>query len=101
MTIEAVIDLIEMGAVAPQDIAKCLRSALRDTPQREWQSLTDEEIEAIGKDDKVLLAQFHTSVKAIDEMKDPTAQIMNLVIRQQGFNFAKAIEAKLRDKNGG
>jgi hypothetical protein len=69
--------------------------------KREWQSLTDEEIEAIGKDDKVLLAQFHTSVKAIDEMKDPTAQIMNLVIRQQGFNFAKAIEAKLRDKNGG
>ncbi len=46
--------------------------------KREWQSLTDEEIEAIGKDDKVLLAQFHTSVKAIDEMKDPTAQIMNL-----------------------
>jgi hypothetical protein len=45
------------------------------------------------------LAQFHTSVKAIDEMKDPTAQIMNLVIRQQGFNFAKAIEAKLREKN--
>ena len=67
--------------------------------KREWQSLTDEEIEAIGKDDKVLLAQFHTSVKAIDEMKDPTAQIMNLVIRQQGFNFAKAIEAKLREKN--
>ena len=60
--------------------------------------LTDEEIEAIGKE--VLLAQFHTSVKAIDEMKDPTAQIMNLVIRQQGFNFAKAIEAKLREKNG-
>ena len=69
--------------------------------KREWQSLTDEEIEVIGKDAKVLLAQFHTSVKAIDEMKDPTAQIMNLVIRQQGFNFAKAIEAKLREKNGG
>jgi len=67
--------------------------------KREWQSLTDEEIETIGKDDKVLLAQFHTSVKAIDEMKDPTAQIMKLVIRQQGFNFAKAIEAKLREKN--
>ena len=70
-------------------------------PQRKWVGLTDEEIEAIGKDDKVLLAQFHTSVKAIDEMKDPTAQVMNLVIRQQGFNFAKAIEAKLREKNGG
>jgi hypothetical protein len=69
-------------------------------PQREWVGLTDEEIEAIGKDDKVLLAQFHTSVKAIDEMKDPTAQIMNLIIRQQGFDFAKAIEAKLREKNG-
>ena len=49
MTIEAVIDLIEMGAVAPQDIAKCLRSALRDTPQREWQSLTDEEIKSEAK----------------------------------------------------
>jgi hypothetical protein len=68
-------------------------------PKREWVGLTEEEIEVIGKDDKVLLAQFHTSVKAIDEMKDPTAQIMNLVIRQQGFNFAKAIEAKLREKN--
>ena len=69
--------------------------------KREWVGLTDEEVEVIGKDDKVLLAQFHTSVKAIDQMKDPTAQIMNLVIRQQGFNFAKAIEAKLREKNGG
>lgn len=39
MTIEAVIDLIEMGAVAPQDIVKCLRSALRDTPQRAWVGL--------------------------------------------------------------
>ena len=68
--------------------------------QRKWVGLTEEEVEAIGKDDKVLLAQFHTSVKAIDEMKDPTAQIMKLVIRQQGFNFAKAIEAKLREKNG-
>lgn len=68
-------------------------------PKREWVGLTDEKIEAIGKDDKVLLAQFHTSVKGIDEMKDPTAQIMNLVIRQQGFNFAKAIEAELREKN--
>jgi hypothetical protein len=65
--------------------------------KREWQSLTDEEIEIIGKDE--LLAQFHTSVSAIDEINDPTAQIMNLVIRQQGFNFAKAIEAKLREKN--
>ena len=70
-------------------------------PQRKWVGLTEEEIEAIGKDDKVLLAQFHTSVKAIDEMKDPTAQIMHLVIRQQGFDFAKAIEAQLREKNGG
>ena len=69
--------------------------------KREWVGLTEEEVEAIGKDDKVLLAQFHTSVKAIDEMKDPAAQIMNLVIRQQGFNFAKAIEAALREKNGG
>ena len=69
--------------------------------KREWVGLTEEEVEAIGKDDKVLLAQFHTSVKAIDQMKDPTAQIMKLVIRQQAFNFAKAIEAALREKNGG
>ncbi len=78
-----------------------VRDELAELQQRKWAGLTDEEIEAIGKDDKILLAQFHTSVKAIDEMKDPTAQIMKLVIRQQGFNFAKAIEAKLREKNGG
>ena len=89
----------------PDDLTIAYMSGFYDgknkyAPRREWVGLTDEEIEAIGKDDKVLLAQFHTSVKAIDEMKDPTAQIMNLVIRQQGFNFAKAIEAKLRERNG-
>lgn len=47
MTIEAVIDLIEMGAVAPQDIVKCLRSALRDTPQRAWVGLTNDDWDEI------------------------------------------------------
>ena len=84
----------------PDELTIAYMSGLFDgKKKREWKSLTDEEIEVIGKDAKVLLAQFHTSVKTIDEMKDPTAQIMNLVIRQQGFNFAKAIEAKLREKN--
>jgi hypothetical protein len=46
-----------------------------------------------------MLAQFHTSVKVIESMNDPVAQTMNLVIRQQGFDFARAIEAKLKKKN--
>jgi hypothetical protein len=43
--IEAVIDLIEMGAVSTQaDIVKCLRSALKEPePKREWVGLTYED----------------------------------------------------------
>lgn len=43
--IEAVIDLIELGAVSTQaDIVKCLRSALKEPePKRDWVGLTDED----------------------------------------------------------
>lgn len=93
-------DAVDLAKLVRKDCNKpidAIRKSLAQPEQEPDVGLTDEEIEAIGKE--VLLAQFHTSVKAIDEMKDPTAQIMNLVIRQQGFNFAKAIEAKLREKN--
>ena len=61
--------------------------------KREWVGLTDEE--------KSDLWCKSTGQNCVNEDTHPSAQIMNLVIRQQGFNFAKAIEAKLREKNGG
>jgi hypothetical protein len=60
-------------------------------PQREWVGLTDEE--------KSDLWCKSTGQNCVNEDTHPSAQIMNLVIRQQGFNFAKAIEAKLKEKN--
>ena len=94
--LEAIIELIEMGAMSSnRDIAKCLRSAvavLKEQEQkREWVGLTDEE--------KSDLWCKSTGQNCVNEDTHPSAQIMNLVIRQQGFNFAKAIEAKLKEKN--
>ena len=43
--IESVVDLIELGAIAPENIVKCLRSALTET--RQWQGLADEDREEI------------------------------------------------------
>jgi hypothetical protein len=74
MTIEAVIDLIEMGAVAPQDIVKCLRSSLRDTPQRTWVALTKQDAEQLVDD--------------CDWYNDPVS-------------FCFDVEAKLKEKNHG
>ena len=57
--LEAIIDLIEMGAMSSnKDIAKCLRSAVaaikermstENAHEREWVSLTDEEIDKIHR----------------------------------------------------
>ena len=71
-TIEAVIDLIEMGAIAQRDIVKCLRSAINNTPKREWQGLTDEKRSA-------LLDKYY-----FDDPSDA---------------FMKEFEAKLKEKN--
>jgi hypothetical protein len=107
--VEAVIDLIEMGAMANQeDIVKCLRSAIREPetqepvawmqgtglywpddaaigepdceplytapPQREWQGLTDEEVMSL---------------------------LPGAVRLPPGWvDTVRAIEAKLREKNG-
>jgi hypothetical protein len=79
MTIEAVIDLIEMGAVAPQDIVKCLRSSLRDTPQRQWVGLTDDDV-----------------FEALTSVDKETKRVPFMLMR-----FASAIQAKLKEKNHG
>lgn len=53
MVIEEVICLIEMGAIAPEDIVKCLRSAVRDSRKEAWVGLTDEEeLQLAGMIDK-------------------------------------------------
>ncbi len=71
MTIEAVIELIEIGAIAQGDIVKCLRSALNSNkPYRTWVGLTSEER-------------------------------MDIIVKHNGnrFQVADEIEEKLRSKN--
>jgi len=68
--VEAVVELIEMGAVVGNPaIVKCLRSALDEPQQRTWVGLTDEEVADIER---------------------------NSITRRQAI---RAIEAKLKEKN--
>ena len=84
--IEAVIDLIEMGGMATtDDIVKCLRSAIAEAEKREWQGLTDEEMYQLANQvgfDAELMQRNH------DKGNPSIAE-----------HFARAIEAKLKEKN--
>lgn len=78
--VEAVIELIEIGAVVGNPaIVKCLRSALNEPQQRTWVGLTDEE---------------HTEI----QKQTPYTEFMS------PSDFAAlcqaAVEAKLKEKNG-
>ena len=76
--LEAIIELLEMGAMSSnRDIAKCLRSAVAVLKEQEQKRkpLTDEQIEAIAKN---------------YALGNPTTPL----------HFARAIEAKLWEKNG-
>lgn len=98
--VEAVIDLIELGAMATkEDIVKCLRSAIAEAelptqeelislytqrpPKREWVSLTDPEINFI----------YNTTKREVKEYWDRGMYI--------GFptTLYRAIEAKFKEKN--
>lgn len=76
--IEAVIDLIELGAVSTQaDIVKCLRSALKEPEsKREWVGLTDDEI--------------YEAYLTDTDMSLETDWVLQ---------FGSALEAKLKEKN--
>lgn len=72
MVIEEVICLIEMGAIAPEDIVKCLRSAVRDSRKEAWVGLTEDEIND--------LVHNHDDFDGL-------------------WEFTDAVESKLREKN--
>ena len=70
--VEAVVELIEMGAVVGNPaIVKCLRSALDEPQQRTWVGLTNDECVEIA-------ARGYP----------------------RWLEFAQAVEAKLKEKNG-
>jgi hypothetical protein len=78
--VEAVVELIEMGAVVGNPaIVKCLRSALDEPQQRTWVGLTDEDRQA-----------------AFESMPD----MLDGFLKKWGWlHFSKALEAKLKEKN--
>jgi hypothetical protein len=70
--VEAIVELIEMGAVVGNPaIVKCLRSALNEPQQRTWVGLTDDEANELW------------------ESTDSDWELM------------KRVEAKLKEKNHG
>ena len=120
--VEAVIDLIEMGAMANQeDIVKCLRSAIEQAerqepvagyrweegrippsvtytapPQREWQGLTE------GETIDLALSAFQlpeVSFEARLKIQNELVKAMNEPDSRLMI-FAATIEAKLKEKNG-
>ena len=58
--------------------------------------LTDEEIEQVGKE--TMLLQFFQSIEATAEHGDSVARAMTAMIRQQAFDFARAILRKAQEK---
>jgi len=59
-------------------------------------TLTDEEIEQVGKE--TMLLQFFQSIEATSEHGDSIARAMTAMIRQQAFDFARAILRKAQEK---
>jgi len=59
-------------------------------------TLTDEEIEQVGKE--TMLLQFFQSIEATADHGDSVARAMTAMIRQQAFDFARAILRKANEK---
>jgi len=59
-------------------------------------TLTDEEIEQVGKE--TMLLQFFQSIEATADHGDSIARAMTAMIRQQAFDFARAILRKAQEK---
>jgi len=59
-------------------------------------TLTDEEIEQIGKE--TMLLQFFQTIEATADHGDSIARAMTAMIRQQAFDFARAILRKAQEK---
>ena len=59
-------------------------------------TLTDEEIEQVGKE--TMLLQFFQSIEATADHGDSVARAMTAMIRQQAFDFARAILRKAQEK---
>jgi hypothetical protein len=58
--------------------------------------LTDEEIEQVGKE--TMLLQFFQSIEATADHGDSVARAMTAMIRQQAFDFARAILKKASER---
>jgi len=58
-------------------------------------TLTDEEIEQVGKE--TMLLQFFQSIEATADHGDSVARAMTAMIRQQAFDFARAILRKAQE----
>ena len=58
--------------------------------------VTDEEIEQIGKE--TMLLQFFQTIEATADHGDSIARAMTAMIRQQAFDFARAILRKAQEK---
>ena len=68
-------------------------------PNRKWVGLTDEEIVLIGRRDDIELTHFCAAIQADNLTDDYITKVMTLLMQQQGFDFARAIEEKLKEKN--
>jgi hypothetical protein len=66
------------------------------TIYKPYRELTDEEIEQVGKE--TMLLQFFQSIEATADNGDSVARAMTAMIRQQAFDFAKAILKKASEK---
>jgi len=62
---------------------------------KELKTLTDEEIEQVGKE--TMLLQFFQSIEATADHGDSVARAMTAMIRQQAFDFARAILRKAQE----
>ena len=67
-----------------------------DKTQNNRHDLTDEEIEKVGKE--TMLLQFFQSIEATADHGDSAARAMTAMIRQQAFEFARAILRKAQEQ---
>ena len=68
-------------------------------PEPEWVGLTDEEIVSTLRRDDIKLTHFCAFIQSKDFTNDYLTRVVTLLMEQEGFYFARAIEEKLKDKN--
>ena len=81
---------------AAKQAATMLRQQQAEIEALKAKTLTDEEIEQVGKE--TMLLQFFQSIEATAEHGDSVARAMTAMIRQQAFDFARAILKKAQEK---